>query len=93
MEHADKQAAKNIKVRGIESHNLPIKKVRRDSAEPPVQLSLELVVQSTPTPESTGGERRQQSARKGKRAVPGNLAGEQLTLFSTKDILGGSCSA
>lgn len=86
IDDANFQAARNIKRRGVEELRLAIKqirkqKVRGDSPEPK-QLNLF----ETPTSELTGGQRRKQSSRKGKRAVPGNL-GLQLNLFN-QDILG-----
>ncbi len=79
IDHADKQAAKNIKARGITQCGLIIKKLRRDSAKPrQVQLNLF----ETPTLELTEGKRRKSYARKkSKRAVPGNLKPIQLNLF------------
>ena len=78
FDHADLQAARNIKARAVEQLGLAIKKikkVRRDSAEP-----KQLCLFETPTPELTGVKRRQQTARKSKRSVPGN-PGIQLSLF------------
>jgi len=78
--HADLQAALNIKNRAIKQYGLVIKKllkkVRKDFAEP-----RQLTLFETPTLESTRGYRRQQTARNGKRSVPGNLS-IQLDLFN-----------
>jgi putative transposase len=77
--HADIQAAINIKNRAIKQYGLVIKKVlkqvRRDSSEP-----RQLTLFETPNTELTVCKRRQQTARKSKRSVPGNLV-VQLDLF------------
>lgn len=68
IDDANFQAARNIKRRGVEEHQLVIKQirkqkmVRRDSSEPK-QLNLF----ETPTSESTGGQRKKPGARKSKR--------------------------
>ncbi|MGB3204553.1 MAG: transposase [Crinalium sp.] len=75
--HADLQAALNIKNRAIKQYGLLIKRmVRRDSSEP-----RQLMLFETPNTELTVCKRRQQTARKSKRSVPGNLV-VQLDLFS-----------
>lgn len=58
FDHADKQAARNIKAKAVSLGGLILKKVRRDSAKPPRELT-QLVLWGTPTPESTGVKRRQ----------------------------------
>ncbi len=89
IDHADKQAARTIKQRGILQAGLAVrcriprkylkKMVRRDLPEP-IQLDLGLVLDKTPYPESTG---RKESGRRSrsKKRLPGNLLGEQLSLF------------
>jgi len=71
--HADLQAAINVKNRAIKQYGLTIKKlfkkVLRDAEEP-----KQLCLFETPNTESTVCNRRQQTARKSKRSVPGNLA-------------------
>lgn len=69
---ANLQAARNIKARAVKQYSLALKKVRRDSAKPPRE-SIQLALWQTPTPELTGGQRRQHAARMSKRHVPGNL--------------------
>ena len=90
FDHADKQAARNIKARAIDQFGLTIKKirkVRRDSSKPlnePIQLTL------WGTPEescvSEKKRKRHHGARKSFRQEPGNLS-VQLELFS-QDISG-----
>lgn len=77
LDHADKQAARNIKQKAVLEYGLSlIKKVRRDSPKP-----KQLTLFETPSAESTVPKRRHQSACKGKRSEPGNLE-VQLDLFS-----------
>lgn len=76
FDHADKQAARNIKHRAVSEYGLKLIKVRRDSAEP-----KQLRLFETPSTESTVPKRRKPGARQSKRRVPGNL-GVQLDLFS-----------
>jgi putative transposase len=78
FDHADKQAARNIKQKAVVEYGLTlIKKVRRDSAEP-----KQLTLFETPSTELTVPKRRQSDASKrSKRREPGNLEG-QLDLFS-----------
>jgi putative transposase len=76
FDHADKQAARNIKQKAVLEYGLTLIKVRRDSAEPK-QLSLF----ETPSAESTVPKRRHPRAQLGRRGEPGNL-GVQLDLFS-----------
>lgn len=80
IDHADKQAARNIKTRGVEAYSLTIKKVRRDSPKP-LKEAVQLSLWETPSTESTVLKRRKSYARKSLRAVPGNLS-VQLNLFS-----------
>lgn len=78
LDHADLQAARNIKVRGIEQYGLVIKKlkkVRVDCSEP-----KQLTLFETPTLEVTRVKRRHPATRKGFKREPGNLA-VQLDLF------------
>ncbi len=79
FDHADLQAARNIKNRAIKQYGLTIKKlflkVRVDCSEP-----KQLTLFETPNTELTVCKRRQQTARNGKRSVPGNLI-VQLDLF------------
>lgn len=86
--HADKQAARVIRYRAIENNGLTIlvrrkpRKVRQDLPEPK-QLSLF----ETPSPESTGGQRRQHRAVKSKRGVPGNPpTSVQLSLWDNAEL-------
>ncbi|NEO97677.1 MAG: transposase [Symploca sp. SIO2E9] len=76
FDHADKQAARNIKHKAVVEYGLNLIKVRRDSAKP---KQLELF--ETPSAELTAPQRRQSDALLGNRRVPGNL-GRQLNLFS-----------
>ena len=77
--HADLNAARNTKQRGIEEYSFPvackvkIRMVRQDLSKPKQLRLFEM-----PTSEST--EFRRRAARKGKRRVPGNPA-KQLSLF------------
>lgn len=87
IDDANLQAARNIRARAVQQYDLALRKVRRDSPKPfsePVQLAQ----RQTPTPESTGGKRRQHAAQASKRYVPGNLS-VQLELFN-QDILSAS---
>jgi putative transposase len=90
VDDANLQAARTIKRRAIEQHELVIKvikKVRRDSPEP-----KQLTLFETPTSELTGTKRRHPGARFfDKRREPGNL-GEQLDLFN-QDSNDGAISA
>ena len=76
FDHADKQAARNIKQKAVIEYGLTLIKVRRDSAEPKQLLLFE-----TPSTELTVPKRRHPRARKSKHEEPGNLEG-QLDLFS-----------
>lgn len=76
FDHADKQAARNIKQRAVSEYRLNLIKVRRDSAKP-----KQLRLFETPSTELTVPNRRKPGARKSKRRMPGNL-GIQLDLFS-----------
>ncbi len=75
FDHADLQAARNIKRKAVDEYGLKLIKVRRDSAEP-----KQLTLFETPSTELTVPKRRKHDTRKGKRRVPGNL-GKQLELF------------
>lgn len=59
FDHADKQAARNIKQKGVNEYGLALIKVRRDSAEPRQNRLFE-----TPNAELTAPQRRQPDARK-----------------------------
>jgi putative transposase len=76
FDHADKQAARNIKQKAVLEYGLTLIKVRRDSAEP-----RQLTLFETPSAELTPPKRRHPRAHKGKRGEPGNLK-VQLDLFS-----------
>ena len=90
VDDANLQAARTIKRRAIEQHELVIKvikKVRRDSPEP-----RQLTLFETPTSELTGTKRRHPGAHKSsKHREPGNLI-EQLELFN-QDNINGAISA
>ncbi len=90
FDHADLQAARNIKLKGIEQLGLPIacrypakyiKTVRVDCSEP-----KQLRLFETPYPESTGVKdiKRQPCAKK---RLPGNSLGKQLNLFDVDKIV------
>jgi putative transposase len=76
FDHADKQAARNIKQKAVLEYGLTLIKVRRDSAQP-----KQLILFETPSAELTALKRRHPRAYKGFPGEPGNLA-QQLDLFS-----------
>lgn len=90
FDHADLQAARNIKNKGIEQLKLPVacqhpakyfKTVRVDCSEP-----KQLRLFETPSPELTGIKEIKRRSRSKKR-LPGNLLGEQLNLFDVDKIV------
>lgn len=85
IDHADKQASRNIKNKGVELYSLTLKKVRGGSAKPLKKL-IQLALWGTPSAELTASKRKQPHARKSRRVVPGNLDLVQLDLF--QDIWG-----
>lgn len=78
FDHADKQAARNIKQKAVVEYGLTlINKVRRDSAKP-----KQLTLFETPSTELTVSKRRQSPRlQQGERGEPGNLE-VHLELFS-----------
>lgn len=89
FDHADLQAARNIRNKGIKQLKLPVacrypakcfKTVRVDCSEP-----KQLRLFETPYPESTGVKETKRRFRSKKR-LPGNSLGEQLNLFNVDKI-------
>ena len=90
FDHADLQAARNIRLKGIEQLGLSVacrypglysKTVRVDYSEP-----KQLRLFKTPYPESTGVKEIKRRSRSKKR-LPGNSLGEQLNLFDVDKIV------
>ena len=90
FDHADLQAARNIRLKGIEQLEIPVackypakysKTVRVDCSEP-----KQLRLFETPYPESTGVKEIKRRSRSKKR-LPGNSLGEQLNLFDVDKIV------
>lgn len=80
FDHADLQAASNIKARAAEQFGLVIKQIRRDSPKSPIEPT-QLTLWGTPSEFCASTRKRHPAARKSKRQEPGNLI-VQLDLFS-----------
>jgi len=80
FDHADLQAARNIKSRAVEQFGLSLKQIRRDSPKSPTEPT-QLTLWETPSEFHAAKRGRHPAARKSKRQEPGNL-GTQLSLFN-----------
>ena len=70
IDHADLQAARNIKFRGVEQYKLTLKTVRRDSTKPP-RVPIELVLLGTPSTESNSAPSKAETTSRRQRQTQG----------------------